>query len=366
MTVLAHIVLDGGFAPEPAATKAFAYILNSDRATAQAFVAGVLGEMNIDDFDPGFVGSEVAYGEGPRPDLVIHDAEKLRLIVEFKFWADLTDNQPVAYLDLLPEDEQSALLFVVPEQRVAPVWRDVKARCEDAGIELEGGPNDQPMTWAQVCPPDGNRVLAITSWAHIFELLAPPGVDENFDTISNIHQLQGLTEQATRRLMVSTALIIWWYGPYRGIEEFRENAMVGAQLYMAIPEPGHGPPHIGANAVDVPDPDAAFLELAANGCALYVGQISPTPAGPRGMLEAAAERAASTLRYVLQHPAADGPPAGYVSLFSSFYEGELNEAINDYPCTAPPSGFPIVIAFNPSPEPVDDSNWTVVRVPRFA
>ena len=372
MSVLAHIVLDGrGLAPEPAATKAFAYILNSDRAAAQAFVSRILGELDIGHFDLGPVDSEIDY-EGRRPDLVIHDTEnRRRLIVEFKFWAGLTENQPVAYLDLLPEDEPSALLFVVPEQRIAAVWRKVRDRCEAAGLELGEEPDGQAMTWARVAAPDGNRVLAIASWEHIFEHLIQGVVAPG--TRSDIDQLQRLTQQVTRRLMVPTALIVWWYGPYQGIEEFHENVMDGAQLYMAVPD--HEPPYVGATAnadehvqfdVDAPGRDETFLALAANGSRLYVGELTPIPAGGAG-LAAAAAQAANALRHVLRGlPAADDPPDGFVSLFSSFYEGALDEAINDYPCAAPPSGFPIVIAFNPFPEPADHRNWSIVRVPRFS
>lgn len=365
MSVLAHIVLDGtGLPPEPAATKAFAYILNTDQELARTFLARVLAQAGVAPFVPGRIEGRFDQ-EGNRPDLVIRDvADHPRLIVEFKFWARLTDKQPVGYLNLFPEDEQSALLFVVPGQRVESVWTELRRRCEDGGLGLGEEAGGQAMTRVQIGPPDGNRVLAITSWEHVFEGLLQGA--EHRGTESNIHQLKGLTEQVTRRLMVSTALIIWWYGPYQGIDAFYAQTVPGAQIYMAVAD--GEPCHIGAAAdpavrfdADNPDCDEVFIAHAAEGCDLYVGEISPAPAGPAG-LAAAAERAAHALRCVLLNGEV---PDGYVSLFSSFYEAEFNAEINDHYSATPLPGFPIVAAFNPSPSPANDGNWTVVRIPRW-
>ena len=166
--------------------------------------------------------------------------------------------------------------------------------------------------------------------------------------------------------MVPTSFIVLWYGPYQGFEAFRENAENGAQLYMAVSE--DGPRHIGAAPDpevrfdhDGPDRDDTFLALAEGGCGLYVGEITPTPAG-QGGLAAAAERAAGAFRCILL----DGPePDGFVSLFASFYEGDMDAIINDYPLAVPLPGFPLIVAFNPFPQPPNEGNWTIVRAPRF-
>ena len=190
MSVLAHVVLDGGgLAPEPAATKAFAYILETDRETARTFVRRVVGELGIESFVPGRIESQVDF-EGARPDLVIHDAQQRpRLIVEFKFWAVLTENQPARYLDHLPTDVQGTLLFVVPKRRIVTVWSELKRRCESDALGLEEGPDGQAMNSARFVYCDGNRILAITSWEHVFEELLH-GVGGP-DTRSNIDQLRG-------------------------------------------------------------------------------------------------------------------------------------------------------------------------------
>ena len=370
MSVLAHIVLNSdNVAPEPAATKAFAFILNSDHEAATRFVRRVCEELGLGPFELGRIAGQPHSDDG-RPDLVIHDAEhRPRLVLEFKFRARLTENQPVGYLNLLPEEEQAALLFVVPEQRVEAVWTELRDVCADAGVNLVEEPDAQALTFARLGSRDSLHILAITSWEHVLdELLQGVG---GADTRSDIVQLQGLTRQVTRRFMMpTTAFIVWWYGPYHGIDEFFENSPDGRQLYMAVSE---GFPcrvvHVGVaedpherfNA-DAQDHDATFLQFAADGCGLYVGELIPTPAGPAGVAPAATQRAADALRCVLL----DGPvPEGFVSLFSSFYEGKLDEALQEYPLATPLPGFPLSVAFNPYPQPANEGNWIIVRAPRF-
>ena len=126
MSVLAHVVVGGSLQSEPAATQALAYILNRSPDIARAFI-GMLREANIE-FEPGHIKAELGH-EDSRPDLTIHDADgRVRVFVENKFWAGLTDAQPVSYLRDLPKDPPSALVFVVPEQRATTVWNEPKVR----------------------------------------------------------------------------------------------------------------------------------------------------------------------------------------------------------------------------------------------
>ena len=59
-----------------------------------------------------------------RPDLVgrTEHGEEL-LLIEAKFWAGLTEHQPITYLQRLPPG--GALLFVVPEARLPSIWNEL-------------------------------------------------------------------------------------------------------------------------------------------------------------------------------------------------------------------------------------------------
>ena len=101
MSVLAHIVLSGSLPSEPAATQALAHILKASPDVARAFL-GILRQAGIE-FEYGYIQAEAAH-EKSRPDLTVHDLDGLvRVFVENKFWAGLTEAQPASYLENLPD-----------------------------------------------------------------------------------------------------------------------------------------------------------------------------------------------------------------------------------------------------------------------
>ena len=189
MSVLAHVVVGGAQQNEPAATQALAYILKSCPDLARAFV-GLLRTADIA-FDPGRVEAELTVEEDSRPDLTIHDSDgQLRVFVENKFWAPLTSAQPTNYLRNLPETPPSALVFVVPEQRVHTVWRELGERCRREGLEATVTSDSGSMKSACV----DNRIMMIVSWKTVLERLLDAAVASGHDTVKNdILQLQGLT-----------------------------------------------------------------------------------------------------------------------------------------------------------------------------
>ena len=192
MSLLAHLIAGQARAEEPAAALALVYLLNSSPDVARAFVA-VLGQSGAG-FEPGRIESELEHGES-RPDVTIRDsAGRVRAFIENKFWAGLTEAQPVSYLRELPEDPPSALLFIVPEQRVPTVWRELKDRCAQASPPLDLG-NESPMgnvTRIRV----GGRTLLITSWKHILGVLLDAAHTGGHDAVRrDVLQLQGLTSR---------------------------------------------------------------------------------------------------------------------------------------------------------------------------
>lgn len=186
MSVLAYVVSRGAIQSEPAATQALEFILNASPDMAQTFL-GRLGP-SCASFEPGRITAELAQ-EGSRPDLTIHDrGNHARVFVENKFWAGLTDAQPVCYLRDLPEDPPSALVFIVPEQRVSTVWNELRARCHEAGLECNNCSGTQDVIGARV----GRRTMLITSWRYVLDGL----LDAASDTVrQDVHQLRGLTDQ---------------------------------------------------------------------------------------------------------------------------------------------------------------------------
>ena len=107
-SVLAHVVLGGSLPSEPAATQALTFILNSSPDIARSFLGILLKNSKFEDFKLGHIKAELGHEDG-RPDLTIYDGcGRVRIFIENKFWAGLTDAQPVSYLKGLPSDPPSA------------------------------------------------------------------------------------------------------------------------------------------------------------------------------------------------------------------------------------------------------------------
>jgi hypothetical protein len=180
---------------ENAATEALMYVLRT-HAPSSAAISELLRHSGLPDDLPRLAFRTQVYGaDGSIPDLVGIDASGVeRLIVEAKFWAELTDHQPVSYLRRLSESLSSVLLFVCPEKRVQGLWDVLKSRVRPtvAALGCPGG-LPQAVTWLKI-PPTGH--LAIVSWHALLSTLASDAAAQG-DRLyeSDIHQLEGLCEQ---------------------------------------------------------------------------------------------------------------------------------------------------------------------------
>ena len=176
---------------EPAATQALAYLLKASPDIATAFVDAV-GRTGIAAFTPGRIAAEEKQGSD-FPDVTIRDSDGVvRILVENKFWAGLTDAQPLAYLKELPSDASSALVFVVPYQRMYSLWGELREKCRRKEVELENESTTDTITWART----GHRTLAITSWKHVLGTLEQAASAGGHAALQqDIVQLRGLTDQ---------------------------------------------------------------------------------------------------------------------------------------------------------------------------
>ena len=189
-TLLAYLIPRVVTQREPAATQALAYILNSAPEIAKAFVS-VVHQTGLAPFELGRIAAEEQHGDSI-PDLTIRDTVgAVRVLVENKFWAGLTDAQPVGYLDQLASDAPVALLFVVPHTRLHSVWAELRDRCANKKIDLTDGTKTDDIAWSR----SGNRILAITSWKHVLAQLQQAAYEGGHDEIErDILQLRGLTD----------------------------------------------------------------------------------------------------------------------------------------------------------------------------
>ena len=111
------------------------------------------------------------------------------MLVEAKFWAGLTDNQPNAYLDRLPNDGRAAaLLIVAPEARLETLWAEL---CRLAGCqptEATGNPRSAAIA--------GNKRLILLSWRVLLDSLSTQAAIQGDPLIeADIAQLRALCQR---------------------------------------------------------------------------------------------------------------------------------------------------------------------------
>ena len=186
MSLLAHIVGSEELKPEPTATRSLAYILRSSPELAASLTELVLPDVDI---ELGRVESERKLGGGSIPDLTIFDSsDRPRIFIENKFWADLTNPQPVQYLAALPADLPSGLVFIVPAQRIPSVWVELKRRIRDPAFDSGKEPSSDSTTRLKL----GTTTLCVTSWRDVLDLLKQVKLKD--DRRSDVLQLDGLAK----------------------------------------------------------------------------------------------------------------------------------------------------------------------------
>ncbi|MGB8259478.1 MAG: hypothetical protein WCE75_03975 [Terracidiphilus sp.] len=189
-TVFGHLALRFAVHPENLATEALSFILRTSTAASRAFTAFVR-EIGLD--DPGSLHVDTQQGglDQSIPDMKCYDVTgRLRVVVENKFWAGLTENQPVTYIHELPAGVSALVLFVVPKARLKLVWNEVAFRCRDAGIPVSDVEKPQTMKAADI---GGGHYLAATSWGVLLDALSVAATSAGeIDARNDIAQLQGL------------------------------------------------------------------------------------------------------------------------------------------------------------------------------
>lgn len=193
-TLLAHIALEFGTHPENIAVEALGYILSSSEPAVRA-LEEVLRTGGVDVGQLSEVRTQASGEDGARPDLAGYDVDRAeRVLIEAKFWAGLTDNQPTAYLERLPTDKSSALLFVAPAARLETLWAELIRRVAESGaFTLESSSEEENLRSAVV---GGGCRLMLTSWKALLDRMAShASVAGDSRTETDIRQLLGLTQR---------------------------------------------------------------------------------------------------------------------------------------------------------------------------
>ena len=177
---------------ENVATEALAFILQSSKA-AQVGMAKLLRSV-VPDLPNLWFRTQQTEGD-TRPDLWgLDEKGAVHVFVENKFWAGLTDCQPVSYLRRLAErPHPSLLLVVVPAAREKAVWRELINRLRAAEFPSEILPACSGASL--IARTRLGPVLALTNWTTLLAFLEAETA-EDLQARNDISQVRALCEEA--------------------------------------------------------------------------------------------------------------------------------------------------------------------------
>lgn len=193
-TLLAHLAPMLGASTENIAVEALGHILTTSEASLRA-IEDVLktGGAEVGTISPD-VQTQAGDEEGARPDLAGSDERGVeRVLIEAKFWAGLTKRQPVDYLNRLPTDKPSVLLFVAPAARFEPLWGELRRRVVEKGMDFGPESRDANLWTAEA---GGERRLMLISWKALLDSMASKAsMAGESRSVADIRQLLGLTQR---------------------------------------------------------------------------------------------------------------------------------------------------------------------------
>lgn len=196
-SLLAHLAPKFTNEIERFATEALGYIL-SRSAGARGALQGMLKDRGVDVGTIARVQTEHKIRvkeKNARADLVGFDTtDAKRTIVECKFWAGLTEQQPNTYLEeLLKNEEPSVLLFVAPESRLETLWPEIVRLGAGGGFALNEVDAATGTGWRSAVVNNGNHRLMLTSWRTLLKEMSGKAGDPTVE--SDVRQLQSLCDQ---------------------------------------------------------------------------------------------------------------------------------------------------------------------------
>jgi hypothetical protein len=177
--------------PENLATESLNYIISRSTAASRSLVS-FIQNLGVSTPETLVFRTQATGTDGCIPDLVGSDVDGKQLIIlEVKFWAPLTENQPVLYLKRLPAELPAALVFIAPAARLTLLWSELLLRCRDAKIGL--GAEREISSEVRSRSVGDRHVLAIASWRTLIShLLQRLNLEADGAAVADMIQLQGL------------------------------------------------------------------------------------------------------------------------------------------------------------------------------
>ena len=182
-SLLAHLFPRIRGSQEDVATYALSYLLEQSGILNEAFTKLISKKLHISVGDMLSYHCQDADSEFGRPDIAGYKDGVLSVLCEAKFFAGLTANQPVSYLNRLAGKENSGVLFICPKARVISLWDKVITLAEDAGLSGDKIADD--------CMDYSGTRMSIISWSEILSELLPVATERHPEMLGDLRQLEG-------------------------------------------------------------------------------------------------------------------------------------------------------------------------------
>ena len=191
-TLLAHLA---PWVDETLATEALKHILTKSPASKAALDTILRdGGLNVSP-----INDVTTQANGPgrvRVDMACNSVANSipPVLVEVKFSASLTPNQPNGYLEwLLKTNEPSVLLFVVPESRIVEIWTELQGQVARKDWELTEVAAERRSMRVN----HSNCHLMVISWRTLLDSMAlqTKAAGESPEIEADIQQLAGLASR---------------------------------------------------------------------------------------------------------------------------------------------------------------------------
>jgi len=172
---------------EDIASESLVYILQRSHSAREALHTVVRSVSGLDVLDLSYSTQNVG-DKLERPDISGHDTiGREVIIIEAKFWASLTDNQPGQYLTRLKEN--ACLMFLCPSLRTRPVFEQVRKKIFDQKLKFDA---DETKLLIKL---DHNVTLAVKSWKEIISAIRfRMNEDNDMKHVSDLDQFEGFCD----------------------------------------------------------------------------------------------------------------------------------------------------------------------------
>ena len=214
-SLLAHLYSRIRGSQEDVATLALQYLLSQSKLLNMAFTKQIADCFGTE-LDERLQYTCQSVGENhERPDMAGKNKLGHEVVLcEMKFYAGLTANQPLGYIDRLKAEKGKGLIFICPKARQTVLWSKLCDLCNQRNTEY--------VKKNCICV-DG-VYLSILTWADIIGELERVASSFEREYISDIHQLKGYCAQ-----MDSDAFI-----PFTAGEITADNAKKIQRYYQVV------------------------------------------------------------------------------------------------------------------------------------